>query len=76
MTFGKAEFKYFSRSIEKEWLVTNGLGGFASSTIVGANTCRYHGLLFAALKPPTDRSLVLAKLEERVRLKDREYELS
>ncbi|MDA8212066.1 MAG: glycogen debranching enzyme N-terminal domain-containing protein, partial [Clostridia bacterium] len=36
MTFGKAELKDFGRAIEKEWLVTNGLGGFASSTILGA----------------------------------------
>jgi predicted glycogen debranching enzyme len=76
MTFGKAELKDFARGIEKEWLVTNGLGGFASSTILGANTRRYHGLLFAALHPPTERTLLLAKLEERVIIDEREYALS
>ncbi|MDA8212300.1 MAG: amylo-alpha-1,6-glucosidase [Clostridia bacterium] len=75
MTFGKAELKDFGRAIEKEWLVTNGLGGFASSTILGANTRRYHGLLFAALRPPTDRTLLLAKLEERVCIENREFAL-
>lgn len=76
MTFGKAEFKDFPRAIEKEWLVTNGLGGFASSTILGANTRRYHGLLFAALRPPGDRTLLLTKLEETLFIADRKYELS
>jgi predicted glycogen debranching enzyme len=51
-----------------EWLVTNGIGGFASGTITGALTRRYHGLLFAALKPPLGRTLLLAKLAERIEL--------
>jgi predicted glycogen debranching enzyme len=50
----------------KEWLETNGLGGFASSTIVGMNTRRYHGLLVAATKPPVGRLVMLSKLEETV----------
>lgn len=48
----------------REWLETNGLGGFASSTITGMNTRRYHGLLVAALHPPTDRRVLLSKLDE------------
>jgi predicted glycogen debranching enzyme len=48
----------------REWLETNGLGGFASSTIVGLNTRRYHGLLTAATKPPVGRVVLLSKLEE------------
>jgi glycogen debranching enzyme len=40
---------------QREWLETNGIGGFASSTIVGMNTRRYHGLLVASLRPPVDR---------------------
>lgn len=40
-----------SVSLEKEWLETNGIGGYASSTIPGASTRRYHGLLMAAIKP-------------------------
>jgi predicted glycogen debranching enzyme len=50
----------------REWLVTNGIGGFASGTIAGHLTRRYHGLLMAALKPPLGRTLLLAKLEETV----------
>ncbi len=42
-------------ALRREWLETNGLGGFASSTIIGLNTRRYHGLLVAATKPPVGR---------------------
>jgi predicted glycogen debranching enzyme len=48
----------------REWLETNGVGGFASSTIIGLNTRRYHGLLVAATKPPVGRVVMLSKLEE------------
>jgi predicted glycogen debranching enzyme len=51
-----------------EWLVTNGIGGYASGTVGGALTRRYHGLLVAARKPPVDRTLLLAKLAERVQV--------
>jgi predicted glycogen debranching enzyme len=47
-----------------EWLVTNGLGGYAASTVTGLNTRKYHGLLVAALNPPGDRTVCLAKLDE------------
>ena len=49
---------------KREWLETNGLGGFAASTMAGINTRRYHGLLTAATKPPVGRLLLLSKLEE------------
>ncbi len=49
---------------EHEWLVTNGLGGYASGTVGGVLTRRYHGLLVAALKPPVGRTLLLTKLDE------------
>ena len=51
------------QALSQEWLVTNGLGGFASGTVAQANTRRYHGLLVAALKPPVDRIVMLAKLD-------------
>jgi predicted glycogen debranching enzyme len=47
--------------LRREWLETNGLGGFASSTIIGLNTRRYHGLLVAATKPPVGRVFMLSK---------------
>jgi predicted glycogen debranching enzyme len=64
------------QALRREWLETNGLGGFASSTIVGLNTRRYHGLLVAALRPPADRFLLLAKLEETLVVGERRFELS
>ena len=48
----------------REWLVTNGLGGFASGTVAGLLTRRYHGLLVAALKPPLGRTLLVTRLDE------------
>lgn len=69
---GKVPVVHFGRDIcgeyesatSREWLVTNGIGGYASGTISGALTRRYHGLLVAALKPPLDRRLLVAKLDE------------
>jgi predicted glycogen debranching enzyme len=60
----------------REWLETNGIGGFASSTVSGANTRRYHGLLTAATKPPLGRVTMLSKFEETIRIGDASYELS
>jgi glycogen debranching enzyme len=60
----------------REWLETNGLGGFASSTIIGLNTRRYHGLLVAATKPPVGRLVLLSKLEETLLIDGRRFDLS
>ena len=60
----------------REWLETNGLGGYASSTMLGANTRRYHGLLVAALHPPADRFVLLSKLEETLETGAGRFELS
>lgn len=76
MRFGKAYWRDFARGTEREWLVANGLGGYASSTLIGANTRRYHGLLVAALLPPVRRTLYLAKLDERVETPERTYILA
>jgi predicted glycogen debranching enzyme len=54
--------------LQEEWLITNGLGGFASGTVVGCNTRRYHGLLCAALTPPVGRVMMLNRLGEIIRL--------
>src|SRR5690242_9449620 len=54
----------------REWLVTNGLGGYASGTVSGVLTRRYHGLLVAALPAPLGRLMMLNRLDERVRLPD------
>jgi predicted glycogen debranching enzyme len=63
-------------ALPREWLETNGLGGFASSTIVGLNTRRYHGLLVAALKPPVERFVLLSKLEETLFIEGQPFDLS
>jgi predicted glycogen debranching enzyme len=65
----------FDELIQKEWLVTNGLGGYASSTVLGVNTRKYHGLLVAALHPPGDRTVCLAKLDEEVYVGNNIYSL-
>src|ERR1700741_4330706 len=57
--------------LKPEWLVTNGLGGYAAGTIAGPVTRRYHGLLVAALPTPLGRMVLLSHLWERVRLPDR-----
>jgi predicted glycogen debranching enzyme len=54
-------------ALSREWLVTNGIGGYAAGTVAGALTRSYHGLLVAALGPPLGRTLLLAKLDESVR---------
>lgn len=59
--------------LKREWLITNGLGGFASSTIIGINTRKYHGLLVAPLTPPARRYLILSKLDESVKIGDETY---
>ena len=61
--------------LSKEWLITNGIGGFFSSTIIGANTRKYHGLLIAPLTPPARRYLILSKLDEAVIIDGKEYGL-
>ena len=63
-------------ALTREWLETNGLGGFASSTVVGLNTRRYHGLLTAAMKPPVGRMVLLSKFEERFGVNEKRYDLS
>ena len=74
--FEQNECSRISRAMKLEWLETNGIGGFASSTIAGLNTRRYHGLLTAATKPPVGRMVLLSKLDETLVSGDRRYELS
>jgi predicted glycogen debranching enzyme len=63
-------------ALRREWLETNGLGGFTSSTIIGLNTRRYHGLLVAAAKPPVGRLVLLSKLEETLFIDGKRFDLS
>lgn len=63
------------KGLKREWLITNGLGGYASSTIIGLNTRKYHGLFIAPLTPPARRYLILSKIDESLELDDKKYEL-
>lgn len=63
----------FEKAIDKEWIITNGLGGYASSTIIGANTRKYHGLLVAPLDPPGKRHLLVSKVDECVVIDGEEH---
>lgn len=64
LDFGREICSYLPATESREWLVTNGIGGFASGTVAGTLTRRYHGLLIAALSPPLGRTLLLAKIDE------------
>ncbi len=66
----------FEEATSREWLETNGIGGFASATVSGANSRRYHGLLTAATKPPLGRITMLSKFEETLLIDGKSYGLS
>ncbi|MBK7379992.1 MAG: amylo-alpha-1,6-glucosidase [Ignavibacteriales bacterium] len=76
ITINKETLSDFSKSSKLEWIDTNGLGGYASSTVLGLNTRRYHGLLVAALNPPVEREVIVSKLDETLIIKNKSYELS
>ena len=59
--------------IEKEWIITNGIGGYSSSTVFGINTRKYHGLLVAPLTPPARRHLILSKVDESIEIDEKNY---
>jgi len=61
--------------IRKEWIITNGCGAFCSSSVIGANTRRYHGLLVAPLLPPAKRHLLISKLDETLKIGEKSYNL-
>ena len=63
----------FEKALKQDWIVTNGLGGYSSSTILGINTRKYHGLLVAPLNPPGNRNLILSKVDESFESGGQEY---
>ena len=75
LEYGREALGDLRTSSRLEWLVTNGIGGFASGTISGVLARRYHGLLFAALKPPLGRTLLLSKLAEQIEIDGRTIDL-
>jgi predicted glycogen debranching enzyme len=75
ITFGRDICGDLEQSLRREWLVTNGLGGFGAGTIGGCQTRRYHGLLVAAEKPPVCRTMFLVDLDATADVDGRQYEL-
>lgn len=73
--FGREVCGFLPASERREWLVTNGIGGYASGTVAGLLTRRYHGLLVAALQPPLGRTLLLARFDETADYDGRRYNL-
>lgn len=73
--FGRELCGNVDAAASREWIVTNGIGGYASGTIAGILTRRYHGLLVAALNPPLERTLMLTKFEETASYNQQLYPL-
>jgi glycogen debranching enzyme len=76
MSLGRDLCGSWDSAIRYEWLVTNGIGGFACGTVAGANTRRYHGFLCAGFEPPLGRMLMAAKVELCVHYLGRDTDLS
>ncbi|NJL35408.1 MAG: glycogen debranching protein [Leptolyngbyaceae cyanobacterium SM1_4_3] len=74
--FGREVCGTLQTAESREWLVTNGIGGYASGTVAGLLTRRYHGLLVAALNPPLGRTLLLTKFDEIAHYNQQSYSLS
>ncbi len=76
LQFGRSTCGELAQAMNHEWLVTNGIGGFASGTICDMNTRRYHGLLLAAFAPPVARTLLVAAMDITVTYLTKEYRLA
>ncbi len=76
MVFDTAACRNLDQAINLEWLRTNGLGGYASGSMSGANTRKYHGYLVVAAHPPVERYVVLSRVEDRVTVGGVSYDLS
>src|SRR5216684_7372658 len=74
--FGAELFIDLETAESREWLVTNGIGGYASGTLAGGMSRRYHGLLVAALQPPVGRTQLVAWIDEIVRCHGAEFALA
>lgn len=75
MILGTSNWNTFNKGIEKEFLLTNGLGGYCFSTVIGANIRKYHGLLNVSLNPPIERMNILSKIDETIIISDKRYPL-
>ncbi len=73
LDFGREVATDLAAAERHEWLITNGIGGYATGTIAGSLSRCYHGLLVAALQPPLGRTLFLTRLDETVRLGEQRF---
>lgn len=76
IVFNSSITKNYDLAKEREWIITNGLGSYASSTVICLNTRRYHGLLVASLEPPVRRTILLSKFEEELEVNGKKYLLA
>ncbi len=74
MEFGKSCWYDYNEGSQSEWLITNGIGGYASLSLISSNSRRYHGLLVSSLKPPTSRFMLLSNLMEDIVFADGSWE--
>lgn len=74
--FGADFLSTYEEGIKKEWVIGNGLGGYASSTIIGAGTRTYHGLLVATPENSPGRLLLLSSLDEEISVNEEVYKLA
>lgn len=74
MKYEKKELT-LEKGTKKDWIITNGIGGYSSASILGINTRKYHGLLVAPLNPPGSRHLILSKVDESFESGAEEYPL-
>ena len=65
----------FKKQLRRDWIITNGIGGFASQSLLGINTRKYHGLLVAPLSPPAKRFLILSKVDECLEINNERHNL-
>lgn len=71
--FGKGYWKTQLAGVEREWVITNGLGGYCGSSIIGAMARRHHGYLIASLHPPVERKVFVNKSDEYITIGDKLY---
>ncbi|MGL5870549.1 amylo-alpha-1,6-glucosidase [Clostridium chrysemydis] len=76
MRFSKNSYPTYERGIEKEWMLSNGRSAFSGSTIIGANSRKYHSILIASLKSPDERYMILPKVSEKLLIGEKEYPLT
>ena len=74
MKFGK-ETLNLEEGLKREWIITNGIGGYAASSIISANTRKYHGLLVAPMVPPARRYVILSKVDESITIGNDKFDL-